>query len=129
VPVSDVSAAVVEDATLRADRGRLVRLFETLFRWSEAGSTADARVGMLAEAEARSVADGGYPGGIYVERTGATPECVEAVTDPEADGPIGPAIAREIAQAHGWKLVAAETRDGTLRFELSEITTLEPAGE
>jgi PAS domain S-box-containing protein len=129
VPVSDVSAAVVEDATLRADRGRLVRLFETLFRWSEAGSTADARVGVLAEAEARSVADGGYPGGIYVERTDATPERVEAVTDPEADGPIGPAIAREIAQAHGWKLVAAETRDGTLRFELSEITTLEPAGE
>ncbi|NHN49644.1 PAS domain-containing protein [Halostella sp. JP-L12] len=130
VPVSDVTVTVAEDATLRADRDRLVRLFETLFRWSEAGTTADVRVGLLAEAKARSVADGGYPGGIYVERADATPpEDVRTVTDPDADGPIGPAIAREIAQAHGWTLVAAATPDGTLRFEVADITTLEPTAE
>ena len=130
VPVSAVSVAVAEDATLRADRDRLVRLFETLFRWSQEGATADVRVGLLAEAEARSVADGGYPGGIYVERRDATPpESARDVTDPDAGGPIGPAIAREIAQAHGWELVAAGTRDETLRFEVTEITTLEPATE
>jgi len=126
VAVDDLSLTVAEDATLRADRDRLVRLFEMLFRWSADGPDAEGRIGLLAEADARSVTDGGYPGGIYVERVDvAAPEDPTALTDPVADGPVGPAIAREIAHAHGWEFVAARTADGTVRFEVSDITTLE----
>jgi hypothetical protein len=126
VAVNDLSLTVSEDATLRADRGRFVRLFEMLFRWSEDGPDAEGRIGLLSEAEARSVADGGYPGGIYVERVDvAAPDDASALTEPDATGPVGPAIAREIAHAHGWEFVAARTADDTVRFEVSDITTLE----
>ncbi|WP_323192356.1 PAS domain-containing protein [Halostella sp. PRR32] len=125
IAVDDLSLTIAEDASLRADRDRLVRLFETLFRWSEDGTKAEGRIGLLAEAEARSVADGGYPSGFYVERVDATAlDDASALTDPDAD-PVGPAIAREFAHAHGWKFAVARTDDGTLRFEISDITTLE----
>ncbi|WP_121822367.1 PAS domain-containing protein [Halostella salina] len=126
VPVSGLSLTVDDDATLRADRERLVRLFEGLFRWSPDGERAEARIGLLAEATARSVADGGYSDGFFVDRVDVpAAENRERITDPDA-GPVGPAIAREIARAHGWEFSTATTPAGTLRFEVSAVTTLDP---
>ncbi|WP_135819671.1 PAS domain-containing protein [Halostella litorea] len=126
VPVAGLSLTADDDATLRADRDRLVKLFEALFRWSPDGRRADVRVGLLASAKARSVADGGYPSGFFVERADASAEWDgERITDPTT-GPVGPSIAREIARAHGWEFSTATTPAGTLRFEVSGVTTLDP---
>jgi len=126
VAVTGLSLTVDDVASLRADRDRLVKLFEGLFRWSPDGRRADVRVGLLASATARSVADGGHPSGFFVERADVSADGdEERVTDPDA-GPVGPAIAREIARAHGWEFSTATTAAGTLRFEVSGVTTLDP---
>jgi signal transduction histidine kinase len=105
---------------LSADRARLSRVFENLFRNAvDHGSrTATVRVGT-------------HPGGFYVEDDGPgiPPEQREAVfeqgrTTREDGTGFGLAIVESIVEAHGWTVHVTEGSDGGARFVVEGVDSL-----
>ncbi len=115
---SDGAALAVDDdlPPVEADRSRLARLFENLFRNAveHGGSDVTVRVGAL---------DDGL--GFYVEDDGAgvAPADREVVFEygysgsPGGTG-FGLAIVRQVAEAHGWDVTAVDGADGGARFDV-----------
>ncbi|MFD1586770.1 PAS domain S-box protein [Halorientalis brevis] len=108
---------VVDDDQLMMDDGRVVQLFENLFRNAREHGGADAtvRVGTL-------------PDGFYVEDTGPgiPPDKRDAVlksgftTSKDGTG-FGLAIVTQIADAHDWTVSITDGSDGGARFEFRDV--------
>ncbi|MFC7203705.1 sensor histidine kinase [Haloferax namakaokahaiae] len=114
----DAASLTVEaDATLRADRERLVTVFENLFRnaLDHAGPDVQVRVGLLDDGF--FVEDDG-PGIPHAERerifeSGYT-------TDTNGTG-LGLAIVSGVVEAHDWTATATEAESGGARFEFRDV--------
>ncbi|WP_435129566.1 ATP-binding protein [Halobaculum sp. D14] len=123
---SDGDLAVETDAAIRADRSRLLQVFENLFRNAveHAGPAPSVAVGELDDGEGFFVADDG---------PGIEADSADAVFDPgytstaEGSG-LGLAIVRRIAEAHGWRVDVADAESGLggARFEFRGV---EPASD
>jgi len=112
VPTGDATLSVVTDATVQADRDRLVQLFENLFRNSldHAGSGVAVTVGAT---DVLYVEDDG-PGIPAGERESVFES---GYTTGAGNTGLGLAIVEEIADAHGWEVRVTEGTDGGARFE------------
>jgi PAS domain S-box-containing protein len=124
------------DRTIEADRSRLVRLFENLFRNSvEHGSTNGRRQSDDPVEHGGTDTDGGITvtvgelsDGFFVadDGKGITESDADEVfdsgytTDSEGTG-FGLAIVRRIAEAHGWGVDVTESEDGGARFEITGV--------
>ncbi|SDJ94917.1 PAS domain S-box protein [Natronorubrum texcoconense] len=140
VSTADASLSVAETTAIEADRSRLLRLLENLFRNAvEHGSTSPAsraqgetgndgdtglsvRIGLLESGDGVDV----EPRGFFVEDDGAgLPENMrQELFDPSvsssSDGlGIGLWVVREVATGHGWSVTAAESEAGGARFEFA----------
>jgi PAS domain S-box-containing protein len=112
------------DVTLAADRPRLQRAFENLFRnavehGAPDGETLTLRVGTLDDADGFYVADDGVgiPAG---ER-----ESVFGRDYTTGGTGLGLSIVRDIVEAHGWAVSAEESEDGGARFEFRGVDSLD----
>ncbi|MEY7847625.1 PAS domain S-box protein [Natrarchaeobius sp. A-rgal3] len=137
VSTEDATLAIDETMTIEADRPRLLRLLENLFRNAvEHGSSSRIHVGTREDGTEPETAKGESPlsirigslegeeRGFYVEDdgTGIPEEIREELFDPSisssSDGlGIGLWIVREVATGHGWSVTAAEGESGGARFE------------
>ena len=104
-----------EVPTVTGDAGRLVQLFENLFRNAIEHGGADVTV---------TVGELDGKGGFYVEDTGSgIPEerqdevFTHGVTSSEGGIGLGLSIVDDIAKAHGWTVSATNGSDGGARFE------------
>ncbi|WEL18928.1 Signal transduction histidine kinase [Halorhabdus sp. SVX81] len=112
-----LTVTLEEAAVIRADRRRLRRALENLFRNAidHSGEDVSVRVGRTDD-------------GFYVadDGPGIPPDEREAVFDngfttaTEGTG-LGLAIVRRTAQAHGWTVTATESADGGARFEFAGV--------
>ncbi len=122
--VDGVWMVVEDDARLRADRDRLVRLFETVLldgrSRSEGDGWATVRVGVLDD----------HPPGLYVQDDAEPVAGEEALEFDRVKGVgvdengLGLVVAGEIAAAHGWDLTVGERPDGDQCLEIRGISTL-----
>jgi signal transduction histidine kinase len=105
--------------TAVADRNRVGRLFENLFRNAVEHGSRDARVrvGSLADGTGFYVADDGP--GIPAERRELVFEPGYS-SDDHGTG-LGLAIVDQIATVHGWSVTATAAETGGARFEISGI--------
>jgi signal transduction histidine kinase len=116
VDTAEATLVVDTDATVRADEGRLSRLFENLYRNSVEHGRADltVRVGSLGD-------------GFYVEDTGpgipaAKREAVfeHGYTTDENGTGFGLSIVESAVDAHGWSITVTDGTDGGARFEITQ---------
>lgn len=116
-PADPQTLDIVDDITIAADESRLKQLVENLF-WNacdHGGEGVTVRIGEMDD-------------GIYIEDDGpgipdqVREEIFEAGYSTR-DGSIGfgLAIVREVAEAHGWEVIATEGREGGARFELHGV--------
>jgi len=122
VDTGDSSLVVNTQLVIRADRQRLTRIFENLFRNAVqyAGPDPTVRVEALASGDGFYIADDG---------DGITPENRRAVLEAGytegSDGTgLGLAIVASLATAHGWKLTVTESESGGAQFEFSGVETV-----
>ncbi|NUB92775.1 PAS domain-containing protein [Haloterrigena sp. SYSU A121-1] len=136
VDTGDATLTIEESTTVLADRRRLLRLLENLFRNAiDHGRPADGSadpedssdptepsltvsVGAVGTNPVRGffVADDGR--GLSDDRDRVFEEGY--TTDPEGTG-LGLSIVEEIATAHGWAIEAVESADGGARFEFTGV--------
>jgi len=129
VDTADASLVVDATTTVDADRGRLGRLFENLFRNAvEHGSTRDTDAdGGRADAGGATVTVGDLSdgGGFYVADDGPGIPASDredvferGYSTRESGTGFGLAIVREIADAHDWTASVATAESGGARFEI-----------
>ncbi|WP_227130883.1 histidine kinase N-terminal 7TM domain-containing protein [Halorubellus salinus] len=113
VDTKDATLAV-DEGTVVADRTRLARVFENLFRNSieHGGASVSVTVGPLSDVDGFYVADDGP--GIPGDVAGSLFE--EGVSGDGGTG-LGLAIVADIVNAHGWTVEAVADGDGA-RFEV-----------
>jgi PAS domain S-box-containing protein len=110
--------------TLAADRDRLQRVFENLFRnCVEHGTTGDGPVTVAVGVERESTGPDATLTGFYVADDGPGIPADQrdrvfqsGVTTNEAGTGFGLAIVESIARAHGWAVTAEESAAGGARF-------------
>jgi len=110
---------VVDDATVEADRARLTRAFENLFRNAvdHAGPAVTVRVGTTGDGF--YVADDG-PGISESERE----QVFERNYSTAADGTgFGLSIVSSVVEAHGWSIAITDGWDNGARFEITGVDT------
>ncbi|WP_049981283.1 histidine kinase N-terminal 7TM domain-containing protein [Halolamina rubra] len=113
VPTDDATLAISVDRTVRADRDRLVRLFENLFRNSvEHNDNADLTVRVEGIPDGFAVVDDGE--GIPESERAAVLE--RGYTTSDGGTGLGLAIVAEIARAHGWRVEIAGSEGGGARI-------------
>jgi PAS domain S-box-containing protein len=127
VPTEDATLDVRTNRFLRADRSRLVRLFENLYvnAVEHGGPEVTVEVGLLSAADGSAVIDpdqrGFYVGdsgtGIPRSERGRVLEAGYA-SDDDGTG-LGLAIVDSIADAHGWDVRVTDGADGGARFEFT----------
>ena len=124
VDTADATLAVEEDLRIRADRSRLLQLFENLFRNAveHAGADVTVRVGPLAEEPGFYVADDG-PGIPAAERDGF----FESAVSREGELRLGTGIVAAIADAHGWEPSVTAAADGGARIEVRDVVVDHPS--
>lgn len=117
---------VVDDYAFLADRQRLKRLFENIFRNAieHGGSDIRIQVGSLSDAE-----------GFYIENSGEPipeadrEEIFESGFSTGDDGiGLGLAIVKGIVSAHGWSITVTEGSIGGPRFEISGVIAASQTG-
>lgn len=115
VETGEASLELETDCAIEADRGRLLTVFENLFRNSveHGGRGVTVRVGSLADREGFFVADDGP--GIPTDRRASVTNHGFTTSD-EGTG-LGLAIVNDIARGHGWLLSVTTSADGGARFE------------
>ncbi|SDY35578.1 sensor histidine kinase [Halobellus clavatus] len=129
---TDLNLRVPEGATVKADRSRLMNVFENLFRNAREHNNPPLtiRVGIL---------NSGTPGdhsesltGFFIEDTGdgIPQEQHDEIFDhgytTNTDGTgFGLSIVKEVVEAHGWSLSHCDGEDGGARFEISDVDFLE----
>ena len=122
VDTADARLVVGTDDRIVADRDRLERLFENLFRNSveHGGSAVTVSVGIIHEDHERTgfyVADDGD--GIPAELRGTI---LESGVTGTADGTgFGLAIVRQLSDVHGWTVDITESDEGGARFEFRGV--------
>jgi signal transduction histidine kinase len=125
---AELKLTVPEDATVMADRNRLLQVFENLFR-----NTVDpndlplaVRVGLLDGPDVNS--DAGHQGGLFIEDDGDGIPADERgevfahghTTSEEGTG-FGLSIVTDVVDAHGWDIIIAESDEGGARFEITGV--------
>jgi PAS domain S-box-containing protein len=145
VSTDGATLEVSDLGTAAADRSRVLRLLENLFRNSiEHGAASNGSaggvgvdltvtVGPLTDGEAQKerdadASDSSQPSGFYVADDGTgIPEHVrehafESSFTTSADGlGLGLWVVREVASAHGWSVTATESECGGARFEFAGV--------
>ncbi|MGB9966336.1 GAF domain-containing sensor histidine kinase [Halobacterium hubeiense] len=120
VSTDGTTITVTTDATITADRSRLLQLFENLFRNAieHGGENVTVRVGTLNNAD-----------GIYVEDDGPgiPDEDRDQVFDDgystgESGTGLGLTIVKQIVEAHGWEIRVTDSVDGGVRFNITGVT-------
>jgi len=125
----ELDAAIPADATVDADRDRLLQVFENLYR-NAADHNQEAvtlRTGIVEATDMPT--DGGTEGGFYIEDDGrGIPEQITEdifehgyTTNSEGTG-IGLSIVQDIVTAHGWEIDITTGPDGGARFEITGVT-------
>jgi len=113
VPTDGATLELAVDRTVPADRGRLVRLFENLFRNSvEHGSPDDLTVRVVGTPDGFAVLDDG-PG---IPESDRESVLEQGFTTNEDGTGMGLAIVAEIAGAHGWTVEIGESESGGTRI-------------
>ena len=122
-----VDIDVEESVTVEADRDRLLHIFENVYR-NAADHNDDpvtVRVGLL---DGSAATDGGYRTGFFIEDNGdgipvADRDAVfEQGYTTASDGTgFGLAIARDMAENHGWDIRVTDGDAGGARFEITGV--------
>ncbi|WP_114576361.1 response regulator [Saliphagus sp. LR7] len=131
VETAGITLRVESEAVVLADRSRLSRVVENLFRNAvEHGSTSNRSQAPddAAEHGASEVRVGDLADGFYVEDDGpgVAPADRERVfevgysTAAEGTG-FGLGIVREIVEAHGWSVRIGESEAGGARFSITDV--------
>jgi PAS domain S-box-containing protein len=129
VSTYDATLEVESSGPMAADRSRLLRMLENLFRNAieHAGEDVAVRVGRL-ESDSEESAEAGRSTGFYVADDGpGMPEEMREnafdssfTTSDEGLG-IGLWVVREVASAHGWTITVVESESGGTRFEFDDV--------
>lgn len=116
VPTADATLKTAVDHSIEADRFRLMQLLENLFR-----NCVDHNDGTL------TVTVGTLDSGFYVADDGVGIPTTErehvferGYSTNDGTG-LGLDIVKQVVDAHGWELSAAESDDGGLRIELTGV--------
>jgi len=131
VETAGATLSVETDAKIRADRERLRQLFENLFRNAVEHGSTDTRAAADHDApgdEPLTITVGATGGSLYVADDGCGIPAGEreAVfergfsTGVDGSG-FGLAIVEEIADAHGWTVVVADSEAGGARFDIRGV--------
>lgn len=133
---TDRASIVIDDTgSIAADRSRLLRAFENLFRNSIQHGRDDVtvRVGMLDDGEDVDATDSARSTGFYVEDDGpGMPETTRenafesSFTTSEEGLGIGLWVVKEVASAHGWTVAVTESDTGGARFEFRDVRPHQP---
>ena len=125
---TELDLRVSERTTIRADRSRLMNVFENLFRNAieHNDPPLSVRVGVLDGATTDDA--GESPTGFFVEDDGdGIPEHKRDeifdhgyTTNTDGTG-FGLSIVEEIVEAHGWSISHDTGRDGGARFEITSV--------
>ncbi|WP_435360484.1 PAS domain-containing protein [Haloarchaeobius sp. DFWS5] len=136
-----LDASIAEDMTvylefegkLRAERDRFVHMLETVFNdiCGRAGDDcATVRIGPVEDDET------GHPTGFYIlDDAEKIPETEfdrvfePAATDSSESVGLGLAVAREIAEAHGWEVDVSTGQAGGTQFSITGMVTFEVTRE
>lgn len=120
---------IVESGPIAADRSRLLRSLENLFRNSIQHGREDVviRIGILPDS-GRGSGDTDRQTGFYVEDDGpGMPEEIRknafdsSFTTSEEGLGIGLWVVKEVASAHGWTVSVTESDSGGARFEFRDV--------
>jgi PAS domain S-box-containing protein len=137
VPTADATLVTDTNSRLCADRSRLRRLLENLFRNAvEHGSTSpDSQArqdGVMGSDSEVTVTVGDLDRGFYVEDDGpGIPESkrrqvFEAGNSTATGGTgLGLSIVEQIVEAHGWEIRVTDGTDGGARFEVTAVEVIE----
>ena len=130
VATGEATLVVNSDRQILADRGRLKRLLENLFRNSveHGGEDVSVAVGDISPIYTTTRAGAVLPSGFFVEDDGpGIPDDerdrvfeVGYTTDRNGTG-FGLNIASEVASAHGWEIAVSEGPRGGARFEITGV--------
>jgi PAS domain S-box-containing protein len=121
VDTRDASLSVTTDVVLEADRQRLLRILENLYRNAvqHVGDDVSVTVGSLPEPQRGFFVEDDGPG-IPASERGSVLET--GFTTHEEGSGFGLAIVRTIAEAHGWEVRVVDGSSGGARFEFSGVT-------
>ena len=115
-----LDVTVEDDLSVDADRERLQRLFENLFRNSVEHGGGDVSVTVTGDEHGFTIADDG---------PGLPPEVESALAATDTENVksfgLGLLIVQRVTSGHGWDLSVASSAEGT-RFEVTDINTAEP---
>ncbi|MDY7080993.1 MAG: HAMP domain-containing sensor histidine kinase, partial [Halobacteria archaeon] len=125
VDTGNATLEIETGGVIKADRGRLLQMFENLFRNSieHGGNDVTVRVGEI-------------PDGFYVEDTGKGIPSQErhavleqGYTTSDSGTGFGLSIVESIADAHHWEISVGESDEDGARFEFSEVEVLQRQGQ
>ncbi|WP_247728315.1 PAS domain-containing sensor histidine kinase [Halovivax limisalsi] len=127
------AAVVVEDgATLRADPDRFRYLLETIFNDAASRSVGDVTIQIgTVGVDVRPTGSRGF---YVLDDASKNPPSGSAsipdfsIDEQPRDG-LGLAVARAIAEAHDWSVSIGVGERGGTRFEVRDVTTLEPTSD
>ncbi|AGN00678.1 PAS/PAC sensor signal transduction histidine kinase [Salinarchaeum sp. Harcht-Bsk1] len=122
VETGETSLEFDGDLQLSADRARLRRLLENLFR----NAIEHGRPGTATEGLTITVTSGDHEFAVEDDGVGISPDEAERVFErgftTSGDGTgFGLAIVESIAEAHGWSISATESDAGGARFVFSDV--------
>lgn len=119
VATEEASLSVIESRTFMADRMRLLRVFENLYRNAVEHVGNDVQVRVEATSDGFAVEDDGpgYPAGVVNALEGGTDE----IENPAGAG-LGLTIVTRIVDAHGWMLSVGTGESGGARIEIRNVT-------
>lgn len=128
----ELEVTIPDNTTVAADRNRLLRIFENLYRNASDHNDPPVtiQVGLLGDTDADTDldADGSERTGFYVKDDGDGISADQRdeifdhgyTTDSDGTG-IGLSIVRDIVTAHGWDIEVTTGHDGGARFEISGV--------
>jgi len=138
VDTRDATVECHDDVTFEADRTRLLRLFENLFRncIEHGGDAVTVTVGTVDDGPTGRDRPAETPRGFYVadDGPGIPEDQRDAVleqgftTSDEGTG-LGLSIVSTVADAHGWEMNVTESESGGAKFEVTGLVGDGPALE
>ncbi|WP_247009455.1 histidine kinase N-terminal 7TM domain-containing protein [Halorientalis litorea] len=118
VETDEASLSVVADTTVEADKGRLVQVFENLFRNAVEHSNGDVTVTVGPLEEGLYIADDGP--GIPEDKYDDVLE--RGFTTSDTGTGLGLSIVRTVVDAHSWDITVTSSTEGGARFEITGAT-------
>ena len=124
-----LDSTIPADATIDADRDRLLQVFENLYRNAADHNelSVTLKTGLLGDAGMNT--DGGKREGFYIEDTGTGVPSAQrdeifehGYTTNDDDGTgTGLSIVKDVVTAHGWEIDVTTGTDGGARFEITGV--------